>query len=135
MNDKIDIKSLNFNELKAFVEEIGEKAFRAKQIYEWIHVKNVDSFDEIQNNSIIIAHKDDYDVQDLLIRSSVLVTDYSSVFFDFAYMGKPVIYYQFDEDEFRKNHYQEGYFSYREHGFGRVLKYENERLKEKSKND
>ena len=33
MNDKIDIKSLNFKELKAFVEEIGEKAFRAKQIY------------------------------------------------------------------------------------------------------
>lgn len=51
MNDKIDIKSLNFNELKAFVEEIGEKAFRAKQIYEWIHVKNVDSFDEMTNLS------------------------------------------------------------------------------------
>ncbi|MEE1008382.1 MAG: 23S rRNA (adenine(2503)-C(2))-methyltransferase RlmN [Agathobacter sp.] len=51
MNDKIDIKSLNFKELKAFVEEIGEKAFRAKQIYEWIHVKNVDSFDEMTNLS------------------------------------------------------------------------------------
>lgn len=51
MNDKIDIKSLNFKELKAFVEEIGEKAFRAKQIYEWIHVKNADSFDEMTNLS------------------------------------------------------------------------------------
>lgn len=51
MNDKMDIKSLNFNELKAFVEKLGEKTFRAKQIYEWIHVKNADSFDEMTNLS------------------------------------------------------------------------------------
>ncbi len=92
--------------------------------------KYIDNFDKIQNKSVIIANKDDYDVQDLLIRSSVLVTDYSSVYFDFAYMGKPVIYYQFDEEQFRKKHYQEGYFSYREHGFGKVLKHENEVIDE-----
>ena len=51
MNDKIDIKSLNFNELKAFVEKLGEKTFRAKQIYECIHVKNADSFDDMTNLS------------------------------------------------------------------------------------
>ena len=49
MNDKIDIKSLNFNELKAFVEEIGEKAFRAKQIYEWMHKKLCTSYEEMLN--------------------------------------------------------------------------------------
>ena len=92
--------------------------------------KFIDNFADAQSSRVIIANKDDYDVQDLLVRSSVLVTDYSSVFFDFAYMGKPVIYYQFDEDKFRKNHYQEGYFSYREHGFGRVLKYDNEVIDE-----
>ena len=55
------------------------------------------------------------------MRCNVLITDYSSVFFDAGYMEKPVIYYQFDLDEFRKYHYQEGYFSYEKPGFGPVV--------------
>ena len=51
----------------------------------------------------------------------MLVTDFSSVFFDVAYMKKPVIYYQFDKEEFRKRHLQKGYFSYEEDGFGDVF--------------
>lgn len=74
----------------------------------------------VTSKSIVLANKESYDVQDLLLKSQVLITDYSSVFFDFAYMGKPVIYYQFDEDEFRENHYKEGYFNYRGDGFGPV---------------
>lgn len=74
------------------------------------------------NDKIIIASINDYDVQKLLINSKVLVTDYSSVFFDFAYMKKPVIYYQFDVDEYRGKHYKEGYFKYERDGFGKVLK-------------
>ncbi|WP_026506350.1 CDP-glycerol glycerophosphotransferase family protein [Butyrivibrio sp. MC2013] len=69
---------------------------------------------------VIVAKRSEYDVQDLLIRSSFLITDYSSVFFDFAYMHKPVVYYQFDATEFRKKHYKEGYFSYKRDGFGPV---------------
>ena len=49
--DKKDIKSFTFNELKKEMECIGEKAFRAKQIYEWLHVKLVDSFEEMTNLS------------------------------------------------------------------------------------
>ena len=37
-----------------------------------------------------------------------------------------MIYYQFDQEEFRKYHYQEGYFSYEEHGFGPVVQTEEE---------
>ena len=48
---KIDIKSLNKKELTEFVESLGEKAFRAKQIYQWIHEKQVDSFAEMTNIS------------------------------------------------------------------------------------
>ena len=73
---------------------------------------------------IILADWRDYDVQTLLMRCSLLITDYSSVFFDAGYMEKPVIYYQFDMEEFRKFHYQEGYFSYEEHGFGPVVRTE-----------
>lgn len=48
---KVDIKSMNLNELKDFMVQIGEKPFRAKQIYEWLHIKHVESFDEMTNIS------------------------------------------------------------------------------------
>ena len=41
-----------------------------------------------------------YDVQTLLKDSALLITDYSSVAFEFAYMKKPLIYFQFDKDKF-----------------------------------
>lgn len=73
--------------------------------------------------NIIIAKFDDYDVQTLLIESKLLVTDFSSVFFDFAYMEKPSIYYQFDRERYIKEHYDftKGYFSYDANGFGDVV--------------
>ena len=51
MDTKKDIKSLNLEELKTEMESMGEKAFRAKQMYEWMHVKLVRSFDEMTNLS------------------------------------------------------------------------------------
>lgn len=49
--EKIDIKSLPFPQLKEELEGMGEKAFRAKQMYEWMHVKLARSFDEMSNLS------------------------------------------------------------------------------------
>ena len=61
------------------------------------------------------------DYQELFRRSAIMVTDFSSVAFDFAYLKKPVIYSQFDEAEFYKNHsWGKGYFTYREDGFGPI---------------
>ena len=57
MLDKTDIKSLNYKELQEFVAELGEKSFRAKQIYEWIHVKQVESFSEMTNLSKAFQQK------------------------------------------------------------------------------
>lgn len=77
-------------------------------------------FLEYANDTVIIADRFHYDVQQLLIDNSILITDYSSVFFDFAYMLKPEVYFQFDESEYRENHYYNGYFDYRKDGFGPV---------------
>ena len=55
--DKKDIKSLTFSEMKKEMESIEEKAFRAKQIYEWLHVKLADSFDEMTNLSKALREK------------------------------------------------------------------------------
>lgn len=49
--EKSDIKSLNIKELQELLENMGEKKFRAKQIYEWLHVKLAEDFDEMTNIS------------------------------------------------------------------------------------
>ena len=46
---KENIRSLSLDELKEKITEYGEKAFRAKQIYEWLHVKLVRNTDEMTN--------------------------------------------------------------------------------------
>lgn len=72
------------------------------------------------SKNIIIANEKEYDVQELLKSSEILITDYSSIAFDFAYMKKPILYYQFDSEEYYKKHYSKGYFEYEEDGFGKV---------------
>ena len=87
--------------------------------------KYIHNFHSISNN-VVIADNKKFDIQELLTKSSLMVTDFSSVFFDFVYMKKPVIYYQFDKEDYRKKHYKEGAFSYELHGFGPVLNTEQE---------
>lgn len=74
---------------------------------------------------VTIADFKNNDVQDLLIRSDILITDYSSVFFDYAYMRKPIVYYQYDEAAFRAEQYGEGYFEYKRDAFGDVAETED----------
>lgn len=73
-----------------------------------------------RSKNVKIVGNDDIDIQDLMITSALMITDYSSVAFDFAYMNKPVVYYQFDIKEFREKQLQDGYFSYEDDGFGEV---------------
>lgn len=61
-------------------------------------------------------------VQKLFCESDLMITDYSSVAFEMAVLKKPVIYYQFDKDEFFLGHTeQKGYFDYERDGFGSVV--------------
>lgn len=82
------------------------------------------------NSRVKIADFEHNDVQDLLINSDILITDYSSVFFDYGYMRKPMIYYQFDEAAYRLDHYAKGYFDCTIDGFGKVALTENEVIEE-----
>ena len=47
--EKKDLKSMTLEELTAEVIAAGEKAFRAKQLYQWIHEKLAADFDEMTN--------------------------------------------------------------------------------------
>ena len=52
-----DIKSQSLEELKETVEALGEKPFRAKQLYEWMHVKLAESYDDMTNLSRTFREK------------------------------------------------------------------------------
>lgn len=56
------------------------------------------------------------------LSSSILVTDYSSVAFDYSLLRKPIIYTQFDKSNFIKDHSFSGetYFDFEQDGFGPV---------------
>lgn len=65
------------------------------------------------------------DIQKYLCMAKILITDYSSIAFDFAYLKKPVIYFHFKE-KLNTHFYSGGYFSYENDGFGNVCNVLNE---------
>lgn len=83
---------------------------------------NLERFKNLFNlpSSAEVVGYNDLNVQDALVSSKALVTDYSSVVFDGAYIGRPTVYFQFDFAEFYAGSHiaRPGYFDYDTHGFG-----------------
>lgn len=81
-------------------------------VYEFIDLFDTNDYVIIDNNSTY---------HELFKNSDLLITDYSSVAFDFSYMKKPIIYYQYAKDY----NFEEGYFKYKSMGFGEVIEKED----------
>ena len=81
----------------------------------------IDLFDE---NDYVTIDYDKTKFQTLFNNGSLMITDYSSVAFDFGYLRKPVLYYQYSDDY----HFniEESYFKYETMGFGEVCRDEDE---------
>ena len=108
---------INSPKLRLFLEENDLKLvfYLHHGMQKYAHAFHTDC------SGIEVVYKDEtYDIQDLLKESALLITDYSSVHFDFAYMGKPVLYYQFDQEEFRERQYERSNFDTEKDGFGPV---------------
>lgn len=81
-----------------------------------------ESFEKFRSDTITIVSPEDTDYRAIFSESSLIVTDYSSVFFDFSYMYKPVLFYQFDQSRFFTEHYKKSdYFDYASDGTGPVI--------------
>ena len=52
-----NIKDYNLDELKNKLESLGEKPFRAEQIFKWLYIEKVKSFDEMTNISLELREK------------------------------------------------------------------------------
>ena len=86
-----------------------------------VHPSHKENSIDFKSNDIFTVIDGFADYQEIFKEASLLVSDFSSVPFDFAYLYKPVIYSQFDKESFFENHiYGEGYFSYEKDGFGPV---------------
>lgn len=83
-------------------------------------------FKNLSNDIVEIKHSEDIIYSDLFNKLSLMITDYSSIMFDVAYLKKPIIFYQFDKELYFSKHYKPGYFSYDKDGFGEVLTEEKE---------
>ena len=117
---------LNNSEFEKFIEQ--EKL----QVIFYPHRNMQQYLENFSTNSknITVASWKNYDVQKLLKESAVMITDYSSVAMDFAYMKKPVIYYTFDIKQFRKGQYEKGYYDYEKNALGYNAKEEKEVIKQ-----
>ncbi|NLA70185.1 MAG: hypothetical protein GX852_03980, partial [Clostridiales bacterium] len=69
-------------------------------------------------NDNIIDASDYSDINDLLIGSDILITDYSSVIFDYYLLNKPIVYYAYDIEEYKSG--RGLYYDFEEYVYGKV---------------
>ncbi|MGL6298350.1 MAG: CDP-glycerol:glycerophosphate glycerophosphotransferase [Methanobacteriaceae archaeon] len=107
-------KIVNDEKLLNYLSENGyELEFRPHpRLYEIIHI-----FEENKPKNVTIP-KFEASYQKTFNESKLLITDYSSVAFDFAYLRKPILYYQWEGDDY---HLEKGYFDYEKCGFGEII--------------
>lgn len=65
-----------------------------------LHPNMQDYVDYFKDAPVEVIEQGERDVQELIKESLVMITDYSSVAFDFSFLHKPVVYYQFDRNRF-----------------------------------
>lgn len=128
---KLFIKSQYYNTYNCLInnknlEKILEKNNFDLLFYPHPEMQRFVSLFNCNSKNIRILKREDFNLQELLKESKLLITDYSSVAFDFAYMRKKLIYYQFDQEKYYKDHFIKGYFDCEKNGFGPVIKRENE---------
>lgn len=101
---------------KEFHAVLAKYGYKAVFYPHYEFQSKIQLFEDLNLPECVVIADMSYDVQTLLKESEVLLTDFSSVFFDMMYMHKPILFYQFDEEEYRARHYQEGYLRYRDVG-------------------
>ena len=113
-------------------DEIIKNAKEKKIKIQIVLHKNMSKFklEKFRNCDYIkINHNNEVEIQKLINKASLFITDHSSMFFDLAYIKTPMIFYKFDSNEYRKNQLQEGYFSYEKDGFGDVIDNKEDMIK------
>ncbi len=113
--------NLGFDCLKECFEDEYIILFRSHYF-----ISNKINLDEYKG---FVYNVSDYDdINELYIISDLLITDYSSVFFDYANLNRPILFYMYDYDDY-KNHLRDFYFDLSELP-GPIVKTEDDLIKE-----
>lgn len=113
-NEEDLLKSQYFNKYiellqnEKFLKIVKENRYNVKVYFHYHIEKLIRNIDFKLSDEIQIVYRNEEDIQELIKSSDIFISDYSSVIFDFAFMKKPVLLYQFDYDLFFNNHYNEG---------------------------
>lgn len=91
--------------------------------------KRIPLFD-LAGTEITPINTESSNFSEVVLKSAMMITDYSSVIFDFAYLYKRTAYFQFDLSAYRSGQYKEGYFKYNRDGFGPICTSEDELISE-----
>lgn len=119
-------ESLYFKSVQSVLEsEVLQRILEThdfKLVFITHHAMN-DFADLFEANSprVEIFKSEDVSIANWLLRAKVFITDYSSIHFDSGYIGNSNIYYQFDREEFKKQHAGASYFTYEQDGFGMMV--------------
>lgn len=120
--DKIDFDKM-YNELKDDYILIVKWH---PAIYDKIKLGKI-KVDYSKYKDFIYDFSDKRDINDILLITDVLITDYSSVIFDYFLLDKPVIYYTYDLEEYKK---ERGlYYPFEDYVYGEITKNTNELIK------
>jgi CDP-glycerol glycerophosphotransferase (TagB/SpsB family) len=87
-------------------------------------ISNKDDYDK--NDYVDIISAADVNYEDVLTRAKVMITDYSGVQYDFAYMHKPIVYYH---NPLLPPSYDDGMMNYKTMGFGDIVENEDDLIK------
>lgn len=107
---------------KKLIEAAEQYGYRLAYVLHPIVSPQADDFDKNDYVDIIPA-VGDMSYEKMFCESSLMVTDYSGIQFDFAYMRKPLVYYHPEELE---AHYEEGSFHYDTMAFGEIVRKKDE---------
>lgn len=103
INDQIFTESEYFLRYKNLINNKQMHSLAKKYNFDILFClhPNMQRFREhFRNTNVKVIKQGEVDVQVLIKESMLMITDYSSVGFDFSFLNKPVIYYQFDRDKF-----------------------------------
>ncbi len=104
---------------KKLIEIAKEKSYKIVFLIHPTLISNIVDYDKNEFVEIIPSNEIDY--EDMLIKAKIMVTDYSGVQYDFAYMHKPIVYYHNDD---LPPSYNNGAMDYEKIGFGPISKTE-----------
>lgn len=120
------LKSDYYNTIQELINDENLIKFLETNDYKFIFITHhgINEFKELfttTSTNIEIHKSEEIKIAEILSKISMFITDYSSIHFDSAYIGKINIYYQFDREKFFNEHAGKSYFSYERDAFGPVV--------------